>query len=166
MEEYELAIKMAQDLLRNHIDPKYVYHNYDHTLNVVKAAHIIGFHSKLSKKDLDLLIMAAWFHDVGYCSGHLSHEESSVKIASRILSTVDFSREDIDKISLAILSTSMPQNPTTDIAKCLCDADLYHLSQPDYKMTCGLLRQELDIVNGTAYTDEQWCEENKNFMSS
>ncbi len=43
-----------------------VYHNIDHTLRVVKNAELIGTHENLNEEEMDIVKIAAWFHDVGY----------------------------------------------------------------------------------------------------
>jgi len=38
-----------------------VYHNLNHTREVVKAAQKIGAHSNLSQEEMDIVLIAAWF---------------------------------------------------------------------------------------------------------
>lgn len=165
MNNYKLAIDFAQDLLANHLDSNYVYHNYQHTLNVVKAAYIVGFHSNLQGEQFDLLLISAWFHDVGYCVNHENHEEHSAEIVRKVLPTLDFSYDQIQAIEHAILSTAMPQNPKTELAKILCDADLYHLSQPDFQANSSMLRKELAITRELHFSDREWDRCNRQFLS-
>ncbi|MGB0525705.1 MAG: HD domain-containing protein [Flammeovirgaceae bacterium] len=166
MEQYKLAVDIAQDLLTNHIDSSYVYHNYQHTLNVVHAATIIGFHSELAANDLELLHIAAWFHDVGYCVGYEDHEKQSVQIARKILSTLDFSAEQLYEVEAAILATTMPQQPTTELGKILCDADLFHLSQPEYEASAELLRKEFALTRNLQFNAEEWVGCNEKFIKN
>ena len=49
----------------------YCYHNLDHTREVVSAASEIGSSSDLEDEDMELIILAAWYHDLGYSSGFL-----------------------------------------------------------------------------------------------
>lgn len=166
MEGFKLAVSMAKDLLKSYVDSKYIYHNYNHTLNVVNAAEIIGTHSQLSEKEINLLLLSAWFHDTGYCNSPVNHEQNSANIAKKVLSTLDFQIETIATVMDAILSTAMPQRPKTEIAKCLCDADLYHLSQPNFEQTSDLLRQEISIISGQQYSESDWHERNCEFMKA
>jgi len=50
-------------LFKNELPPQVVYHNYDHTLLVVKNVIEIGESENISIEDLELLQLAAWFHD-------------------------------------------------------------------------------------------------------
>ena len=43
-----------------------MYHNLNHVQNVVKQVKEIGKESGISKKELEDLVIAAWFHDLGY----------------------------------------------------------------------------------------------------
>ena len=42
-----------------------IYHNLRHTKDVVHAANRIAKYSRISQDKLELLLLAAWFHDIG-----------------------------------------------------------------------------------------------------
>ena len=46
--------------------PALVFHNLDHTENVVKRTKEIAGHYNVSEKEMLILFAAAWFHDTGY----------------------------------------------------------------------------------------------------
>jgi Family of unknown function (DUF5706) len=61
----------------------------------------------------------------------------------------------------------MPQKPTDVLGMVLCDADLYHLSQPDLEACGKRLRQEFETVKDIQFnTDEEWIQFNINFLKS
>mgnify|MGYP001100522238 CR=1 FL=1 len=76
-----------------------VYHNYNHTLQVVNAAHEIALAEKLSDNDLEILLLAAWFHDVGFTLSHENHEENSKKIAAEYLNKKSFQKRRFPKFN-------------------------------------------------------------------
>ena len=43
-----------------------IYHNLNHTTDVVITSEKIGQSSSLDDEQMELLLIAAWFHDVGY----------------------------------------------------------------------------------------------------
>ena len=59
----EKAEKKASDLLLTLPDTM-TYHNLNHTREVVKAAEKIGSYASLQEEEMEILLLAAWFHDV------------------------------------------------------------------------------------------------------
>ena len=99
--ETELVKKyraIAENILRNNISPKLVYHTIDHTRAVVKAFIEIGNATSLSEKELELGTVAAWFHDTGYTKTTTFHEQKSIEIFNEKVSDEDFSPEVISTI--------------------------------------------------------------------
>ena len=75
----------AKTILENDIPDQFVYHDHYHTERVVKAAEVIGKECGFEGDDIEVLTIAAWFHDIGYINGVKNHEESSVQIAKDFL---------------------------------------------------------------------------------
>ncbi|MDQ3551471.1 MAG: HD domain-containing protein, partial [Bacteroidota bacterium] len=46
--------------------PEMVFHTIEHTEEVVESASIMADYYKLNEEDRLILLIAAWFHDVGY----------------------------------------------------------------------------------------------------
>ena len=54
--------EMFQKLQPAHL----VFHNLEHTENVVRKVNEIAGHYNLSEEDMMIVYIAAWFHDTGY----------------------------------------------------------------------------------------------------
>ena len=119
-----------------------VYHNIDHTRRVVKQAEIIGSHENLNDEEMDIVKIAAWFHDVGYLKKYKDHEEVSIQIATEFLSGKGVGREYVDQITECIRATVVPQSPTDKISEVLCDADMMHVGMKKYPDIIKKLRNE------------------------
>jgi predicted metal-dependent HD superfamily phosphohydrolase len=157
--ETELAKKYratAEAILINKISPGLVYHTIEHTRSVVKAFMEIGLASNLSEKELELGLVAAWFHDTGYSSKTISHEQVSIEIFDSVVSEQDFSTDDIDIIHDLILGTKMPQKPSSVIGKVLCDADLHHLGTDQFIELSELLKKETENQEDRSIKKEKW----------
>ncbi len=141
------------------------YHNIDHVMDVVEAAENIGMASGLNDEELEIVLVAAWFHDTGYYLGEKNHEKASVKIARKFLKTMLVDNDKIKLISSCIASTKIPQKPKTLLEKVLCDADLYHLATENFLNKSELLRQELHQKNHNL-TMEKWHDLNCHFLKS
>jgi predicted metal-dependent HD superfamily phosphohydrolase len=158
-QETELVKKyraIAEAILIDRISPDLVYHTIDHTRSVVRAFVEIGEASNLSEKELELGLVAAWFHDTGYCNKSASHEEVSVEIFDSVVNDNDFSVDEIKIIHGLILGTRMPQQPSSMIGKALCDADLHHLGTDQFFELSDLLKKESANQQDRHIKKERW----------
>ncbi|MBB4078689.1 putative metal-dependent HD superfamily phosphohydrolase [Lewinella aquimaris] len=142
-----------------------IFHNIHHTLTVWRGTKMIGKAMGLSKEELEIVCLAAIFHDTGHIECYVGHEEVSVRIAREWLEKQGYPPAKIDRVSDCIRATSMPQDPRNKLEQVLCDADLLHLSfeaYPDYQ---EMLRREWQLEFGLKYTDEDWELTNNTFLA-
>lgn len=161
---YEKLLEQVREYvpsyLKNHADPRLIYHNVAHTQNVVSAAIQIANHYQLNDEDFFIVCAAAWFHDTGYGIDLDNHEEKSVQI------TVDFFKEHkvsaatLDKITGCIRATKMPQKPSGILEQIVCDADLFHLGTDEFADGSKKLRKEMEALYGTTIDKNDWRERN------
>lgn len=149
-----------------HISEKYAYHNLQHTVNVVTAVKEIYAGYNLKKAEEELLVIAAWFHDLGYNKGPEGHEERSAEYATEFLRKNDYSETSIQIIKNCIYATKYPQEPDTLLEKILCDADLSHLGKEIYWDRCGKVRKELVLVKELIMNDQEWTDFELEFMKN
>lgn len=145
---------------------EYHFHNYQHILNVVDSCHEIADSYQLSDEDFLSLLLAAWFHDIGYSESPEDHENRSAEHAAEFLNKEGLDAELIEKVGQAILATKMPQRPHTLIEKILCDADLSHLGKKNYWNRCGKLRYEMAELQGRIMGDEEWLDFEIQFLNN
>ncbi|PHI21325.1 hypothetical protein CEQ90_02690 [Lewinellaceae bacterium SD302] len=153
-------------LLLDELPKHCTFHGVQHTFNVVKGVRVIGKAEGLAKKDIQLLMIAAWFHDTGHIDTYNDHEKFSASIAREFLMERNCPKQKIDIIEACIQATKMPQNPRTLMEKVICDADLYHLSFPTYENYQQLLREEWKVVLGKDYSNEEWNQLNDSFLQN
>ena len=60
------AKEHVKSLFHSKKDERFIYHNEGHTESVVQSTKQIAEHYKLKDEDYIVLIIAAWFHDIGY----------------------------------------------------------------------------------------------------
>lgn len=130
--------------------PHYPYHNLTHTLGVVDHSREIAEHYKLDATDIFVLVIAAWFHDVGHLNGPMpGHEERGVTIMREHLQSLP---EDLlAAISDCIMATRLPTHPATLPHKIICDADTYHFGTTLFLQTDPLVRQEVEMRTGRTF---------------
>ena len=149
------------------ISASYTFHTLDHTKQVVRAAGIIGRASKFSPQQLDTVLIAAWFHDVGYVDGAERHEERSSSIAVKMLTTWGANTKMIADVSRSILPARLPQNPKDVLGWVLCDANLSYLASAQYELHVSKLGKELEATRGIRLDDQRiWCQRKIEFLKA
>jgi len=162
----ESASQFVTKIQTEEIPQGYLYHNIIHIEEVVEAATEIGQNSGLTEKELELVLLAAWFHDTGLRKAYKEHEEASAEIAREFLLKHNYPEEDIKAVEANILATRMPHNPGNLMEKVLSDADLIHLGKKGYNAKCELLRTEWENVQGIKFTEIEWIKNNIKFITS
>lgn len=156
---------LVEFLLKN-IGAEYVFHDLQHTRNVVEAVVEIGKGNNLTERELFLLQLAAWFHDTGYSKGAEGHEERSKEFAMSFLSQQGVSLEDLNVVARCIMATKLPFDPGDLLEEVICDADLSHLGKKIYWDRCGRIRQELLLTKSIVMSEQEWVEFELNFMNN
>lgn len=161
--------QIVTDLFREKYPESLSYHSIDHTIFVVRHVEKIGKESGLNDHEMAIAKVAAWFHDVGYLYSTNDHETESKKQANSILTAKGVVEEDVEEVLACIEATRVPQTPVSNMARVICDADMYHLSVPDYYDHIDRLRlerksienrkinkQEFDIDSVTFFNKHQY----------
>ena len=158
------AEQYVRSFFEEKISPDYVFHNFPHAEAVAKSALEIGKAYQLSERELTILQIAAWFHDLGYDKGPANHEERSIKYVTDFLNGQGFPEEDIQKVVNCIHATKSPQSPSNLLEEIMCDADLSHLGKESYWDRCGRIRQELQITQERIMSEQEWVDFELDFM--
>jgi len=161
----EKTEQFVVDLLNESLDKNFVYHNIAHTQRVVEKTLELIEGETFSEAEKQALILAAWFHDVGYTVNPDNHEEESVVIATDFLKNEEVSDEVIDEVSRLITTTKMGVSPNTEVEKILKDADCSHVGSKNYSDFNELLRKERELVCNRTIKDVEWDDANLNFLT-
>ncbi|MEI6950315.1 Pycsar system effector family protein [Paraflavisolibacter sp. H34] len=160
------ARNYVTEIFTHKVKPQFVFHNIEHTEDVVEACSHMADHYKLEEEDRLVLLLAAWFHDTGYSIGSAAgHEQESIRIATAFLGDNRLEEALVQRVSSCIEATRMPQSPVSLVEKILCDADLYHLATEDFKARNQLLRQEQETLYGKKISKNDWRKNNLSFLS-
>lgn len=159
------AAKHVYNLFHEHSDGNSLYHNYNHTHEVVEQAEEIAHGMKLSKSDIEIVMIAAWFHDTGYLHSPKDHEERSAEIAAEFLRKQKYPEEKIDKVVGCIRATKVPQRPHNVLEQVMCDADLLHLGKKDCIEKGEMLRMEIESTIGEVISEKDWIKRSIEFFT-
>ena len=108
-----LAINYVSQLLNEKLTTELSYHNLSHTLEVLENVIEIGTNTSISGEKLELVKLAAIFHDTGWTISYSDHEINSCKIAKEFLVENKVGKEIIEAIEQLILSTIINNIPKT-----------------------------------------------------
>lgn len=133
-------------LFRQHPVPGLLYHNLEHTCQVVRHSGEIALHYHLTPDEQFIVFAAAWFHDTGHLIGDMKqHEERGCILMRRFLEEKQVPAHMLEKIAGCIMATQYPPHPRSLPEEIICDADTYHFGTSYFKTTDELVRQELEI---------------------
>jgi len=141
------------------------FHTAEHAKAVVQACREIGTACDLSAEDLEVVTLAAWFHDAGYVEGIQGHEERSADMAANFLHEHGYPDEKIARVAGCIRATRMPQNPGNLLEEILCDADIAHLASKDFLKVTERVRFEIEHHMGRKLTQAEWLTLNIEFVA-
>ncbi len=169
MDKYDLLLEKVEayvsKFFEENISEGYHFHDFQHIKNVVDSCYEISESYDLKEEDKISLILAAWFHDLGYFEGSDGHELRGANHAKEYLTAEKLDDSIVQNVYSAILATKMPQRPQTLIEKILCDADLSHLGKRNYWNRCGRLRYEMAEVQGRIMSELEWLDFEIEFLS-
>ena len=143
-----------------------LYHSISHTIEVVDIAEKIGFAEGISRSDLEILLIACWFHDTGHLHCCIGHEDHSSMYAKKYLKKNSYPKESIDKIIGCIKATKIPQQPKNKLEEIICDADLHHLGQTNIYERGELLRKEFELRGFKKLSDPEWLKKSIEFFKN
>jgi len=158
------AEQNVSSFYREFIDDTYLYHNFQHVLDVVEAVRRLGQLHRLPYEELELLELAAWFHDTGFSEGPEGHEQRSAHHAARFLEKQKYHSDRIRKVESLILATRPNHVPEDLLEELIRDADLSHLGSELYWDRSSRVRQELLMTRNNFMPEEEWVQFELDFM--
>ena len=169
--DYSNISEQAQHYVRSyfdaHVNEKLYYHNRRHTEQVVEAARQIGQHYQLNDVDFFTVIVAAWFHDLGYLSGAgKGHEERGAMMAKAYLDGTGVDKTVIEGICRCIVATQLPQRAVGLTEQIVCDADLFHLGTDQFGDRNKLMRKEAEAVQDRKISKDEWRRSTIRFLEN
>lgn len=162
---YKKTEQYVTALFNDNKKPELVFHNLDHTLNVVARTKEIAGHYYLSENDMLVVYITAWFHDTGYLfadPGH--HEEKSVELMQEFMKTHTTDDKLSDSVAACIMATKPPRQHDSLLKEIICDADTYHLGTAGFKETNKKVWEEFN-ANGTTVTAEEWVLQTRELLN-
>ncbi|MEG1591477.1 Pycsar system effector family protein [Chryseobacterium sp.] len=161
------AKNYVENLFKDKLSSVYFYHNFIHTTYAVQKADEIIKHTNLPEIDREKVLLALWFHDVGFtdCNAE-GHEVRSAAIMKEFLKKDNFSDEYIEEVSKLILSTEKYHQPQGFLEEIMKDADFSHFASPFYSDSAEALRKEWELTGGMCFSNDEWNVMNVDFLKN
>ncbi len=119
------------------------YHSIEHTRLVADVSERIAEAEKLDDTKKSIVVVAAWFHDIGHAVSLKDHETESCKIAKQFLSEKGMDEAFMAEVEKCICSTKMGAPKNTLLEEILGDADHAHAGMDNFMEISNLLRKEM-----------------------
>jgi predicted metal-dependent HD superfamily phosphohydrolase len=138
-------------------DSALVYHGYDRARELVKACREIAKGCELGEDEIQIALLAAWFHDAGYAAGAHADGVESVAMATRFVTENGGAAELADAVAACMRAThdGVLQSAAQEV---LHDALLVATADKDYPRALPLLRLERERRGAPALSDVEWTE--------
>lgn len=163
--QYQAAKDFILNKLEKELSPDLTYHGVHHTLEVLeKVEEIALFEGGLNDYEMELLKVAALYHDSGFTEGMDEHEKRGVSICERHLPSYGYGPDEIHIIAGMIMATKIPQSPKNKLEQIICDADLDYLGREDFYDIGDTLYEELKSF-GILKTKDEWNKIQVSFLS-
>ncbi len=164
MDIIKAAKEHIEKLLSEKLDEHVKYHNLTHTLAVTEASQDIGKALDFNQEQLEVLALAALFHDSGFVETYEGHEAVSQQYAETFLNGHQYPEDKTAQVLHLIGITQKDQMPQTMLDKAMKDADLSNLGREDYFAHLADLRYEWEHFLGENHSDAQWYKLNHKFV--
>lgn len=161
---FQQAHDYMMSRLERELSPRLHYHNIDHVRDVLFAALRIGKLEGVEDDGLELIGVAAVFHDSGFILDVKDHESTGCLFVRDYLPSIGFSENEIELICGMIMATRVPQQPLNDWQMILCDADLDYLGRDDFFETGNKVFSEL-VEYGQITNEREWNEMQVRFLT-
>jgi uncharacterized protein len=142
--------------LRAELPAKLVYHAYPHSQDVFEEAIRFAVIGGLNSRDMELVAIAAAFHDAGFITTPVANEPIAAELAATEMHKAGYSAAECALVRQMILDTAListprglVQSPSTPLSGYLLDADLGNLGRDDFFHKGDLQRQETNVEEST-----------------
>lgn len=151
------AASFILEQLTRRLPPELTYHSAEHTIEVFEITVELAKFEHRAERELELLALAASFHDAGFLVRRRNHEAVSASIAEQELPRFGYSPEDIDFVLGLIRDTQLLPTargpraiPSHELSQYLLDADVGNFGREDFfeKLTLVAAEEGWSIQEG------------------
>ena len=143
---------------------KLSFHTIEHTINVAGQAEVISKHENLSEKEFQIVMVSAWFHDIGYLTKCEEHEDASKAIVRSFFEAHSVDHEFAESVERCIDITKRKKQPSDILEKVILDADVSHVGNANFISISKKLKKEYSLCQERDVTPLEYWEETFHFL--
>lgn len=152
----------ALSLLTKKLNKDHLFHNVAKTQQVVNSVKELIKGEKISEVEGNILLFAAWFHNLGFANRTENYIEASVNTATTFLEEYNIDNTIIDDVVRLIRITKTDEEAQDILEKILKDAVSFYYTETSFIDKNELLKQELKLLFNTDYSELEWVQKNIN----
>lgn len=152
-------VNMMMWPLENHY-----YHAYEHALEVADRVLELGKKEWINEETLEILVIAALFHDVGFVIQYDDNEYIGATIAKNYLRSIFYPQEKINMVEKLIIATIYTRTPENLLESIIRDADTDNLWREDFFEKWERLKKEIECIKKIKILDPDWNHYSINFL--
>lgn len=152
-------VNMMMWPLENHY-----YHQYEHALEVADRALEIGKKEGIDEETLEVLVIAALFHDIWFVIQYDDNEYIGAIIAKNYLRSILYPQEKIQMVEKLIIATTYTREPKDHLESIIKDADTDNLWREDFFEKWERLKKEIEDMKKIKILDPDWTHYSINFL--
>ncbi len=152
----EKAQAHVKDLFLQKLSPHFVFHNYSYTEKMVETCCEFAEQADLSKKEVQNLLVAAWFSQTGLTQSSGPAWEESREILSQFLAAEEMERGRQEHILDILEGAFEKAAPESVSQKILYDAYWSFLGDKKLDRYSRLLRMEKEKTEGISFSAHSW----------
>lgn len=126
--------------LKIEIPKELTYHNLEHSIDVMKDSLLLAVYEDRNNREIELLGIAAAFHDAGFIIQYHNNEPIAAELASQAMKNdQNYSPEEVELVHDMILDTQITiknkrihRNVSHELSRYLLDADLANLGKESF----------------------------------
>lgn len=155
MKSLEQVKKHCSEIMNSNRQCIY-FHTYERSERIAKRAKQIAAASKLTKEELEIILIAVWIYPLGFYYSYNHHNSESIQIATGFLNGINYNKSKTQKVINCISAINNNQQLHSISEKITHDAFLFYTSTKNFVNENELLREEIEENLGFKYTDKVW----------
>lgn len=154
-------IASAINTIRSQLPADIRFHTIEHTLDVLSETILFALTDHLTDREIELLSIAAAYHDIGYIERPRRNEEIGVRMAVEAMRAAGYSESEVQEVTSMIEDTTvrvtnrgLEQISRSKLAGYLLDADLSNFGRTDFLKKRKLIFHDLQLSDWNTYLTE------------
>lgn len=140
------------------------YHQYEHALDVAARALEVWKKEWIDDETLEILVIAALFHDIWFVIQYDDNEYIWATIAKNYLKSIFYPEEKIELVEKLIIATIYTREPENLLESIIRDADTDNVGRDDFFEKWARLKREIESIKKIKILDPDWMHYSINFL--